>query len=120
MPPLPRLRPLEIFPAKVDGQRLLCLRDPSGMTDRLAFIPPMAAALLMLCDGRRDAADVARELLRRNGVRVSEAQILGVVEQLDEGLFLESPRFQVHKRAVIEEFRASSHRAPAHAGQSYP
>src|SRR5262245_58804380 len=101
MKPLPRLRPLEIFPAEADGQRLLCLRDPSGMTDRVAFIPPAAAALLTLCDGRRDAAEVARELAVRTGMRVSGSQIESVIEQLDEGLFLDSPRFHAHRRAVI-------------------
>jgi MEMO1 family protein len=120
MPPLPRLRPLEIFPTDVDGQRLLCLRDPSGMTDRLAFVPPAAAALLMLCDGRRDAPEVARELLARTGMRISEAQIESVIEQLDDGLFLDSPRFRAHRRAVVEEFRSSARRAPVHAGNSYP
>ena len=120
MPPLPRLRPLEIFPADVEGQRLLCLRDPSGMTERLAFIPPVAAALLMLCDGRRDAAEISRELAGKTGIRVSEAQIHSMIEQLDEGLFLDSPRFQAHRSAVLEEFRASPLRAAAHAGASYP
>lgn len=116
----PRLRPLEIFPTEIDGQTVLCLRDPSGLTEHLAFVPPPAMAILALCDGVRTPAEVASEFQRRTGARLGEAQLLRLLEQLDEGLFLETPRFEAHYRVIVEEFRAAPRRAASHAGASYP
>jgi AmmeMemoRadiSam system protein B len=51
---------------------------------------------------------------------VSTAQVTQLVDQLDEGLFLDSPRFHAHRATLLEAFRAAPHRAPSHAGGSYP
>lgn len=120
MTPCPRLRPLEMFPADVDGERVLCLRDPSGLTEGMAFLPPPAVLVVSLCDGSRTRADVAREFHRRTGRRISEAQVASILDQLDEALFLETPRFLDHRRAIHEAFRAAPLRPAAHAGASYP
>src|SRR5262250_434903 len=60
--PRPRLRPLELFPAEVVGQVVICLHDPSGLTDRMGFLPRPAALAAVLCDGTRTVAEVAEEL----------------------------------------------------------
>jgi AmmeMemoRadiSam system protein B len=115
----PRLRPLEIFPTEHDGERVVCLRDPSGLAPHLAFLPPHAALVVSLCDGVRTTGDVAREFARRTGAAIAAAQIDELLAQLDDALLLDSPRFRAHRSAVVEEFRAQPVRAPAHAGASY-
>src|SRR5215813_6159988 len=109
--PRPRLRALELFPVDVDGQSLICVRDPSGLTDRVGFLPRPAALAAVLCDGTRTVDEVAAEVSRRTGAEVAAAQILELLEQLDDGLFLEGPRLERHRRDVLEAFR----RAPARA-----
>jgi hypothetical protein len=115
----PRLRPLELFPVDVDGQSLICLRDPSGLTDRVGLLPRPAALAAVLCDGSRSVAEVAAELGRRTGAEVSAAQIAQLLEQLDDGLFLEGPRLERHRGQVLAAFRAAPARAASHAGGAY-
>jgi len=115
----PRLRPLELFPVEVDGQSLICLRDPSGLTDRIGLLPRPAAVAAVLCDGTRTLAEVAAELERRSGAGVTASQIAELLDQLDDGLFLEGPRLEAHKRAVLAAFRAAPTRAANHAGGAY-
>ena len=37
-PLIPRLRPIEAFPIRVDGQDLICLRDPSGSSESVLTV----------------------------------------------------------------------------------
>jgi AmmeMemoRadiSam system protein B len=98
---------------------VLCLRDPAGLTDRVAFLPSAAVAILSACDGQRTAAEVAAHAAARLGMPVSEDQVQDLLEQLDEGLFLDTPRFQAHHQALLDDFRSQPVRPPSHAGQSY-
>lgn len=116
----PRLRPVEIFPTQVDGQTVLCLRDPSGLSDHLALVAPQAAIVLSLCDGSRTHSEVAQAFRRLTGAHIDEAQTRELLERLDEGLFLDSPRFHAHRAGLIEAFHAAPRREAAHAGKSYP
>jgi AmmeMemoRadiSam system protein B len=115
----PRLRPLEIFPTELEGRRVLCLRDPAGLTDRVAFLPGAAVAILSACDGQRTAAEVAAHAAARLGTPVSEDQVHELLDQLDDGLFLDTPRFHAHHQALLDEFRARPVRDASHAGLSY-
>src|SRR5260221_5073500 len=116
----PRLRPLELFPTEVKGQAAICLRDPSGLSARIAVLPRAGALAAILCDGTRSVAEVAAELGRRLGGEVPVDNVAELVEQLDHALLLDSPRFAEHRRAIHDEFRDSARRPATHAGQSYP
>jgi MEMO1 family protein len=115
----PRLRPLEIFPTELEGRRVLCLRDPAGLTDRVAFLPGAAIAILSACDGFRTAAEVAAHAAARLGMPIDEEQVRDLLDQLDDGLFLDTPRFHDHHRTLLAEFRATPVREASHAGLSY-
>ena len=54
----PRLRSLDVFPAVLEGQEMVCLRDPSGLTERVVYLRPEAWPLLTLCDGTRTVGEV--------------------------------------------------------------
>jgi hypothetical protein len=110
----PRLRPLEMFPADLDGRRVICLRDPAGVSDRVAFVPEAAAAIIAGCDGRRDAAEVAAWATRRLGQRIRAADVEALIAQLDDALLLDSPRFHAHERARLEAWRARPTRPVSH------
>jgi len=115
----PRLRPLGLFPVEVDGQNLICIRDPSGLTERVGYFPRPAALAAVLCDGSRTLAEVAAEVGRRSGLDVESAHIAQLVAQLDDGLFLEGPRLEAHRGEVLAAFRASPVRTASHAGGAY-
>ena len=53
----PRLRPLEIFPTELDGRRVLCLRDPAGLTDRVAFLPGASEVQIHIRDAQGARAE---------------------------------------------------------------
>ncbi len=117
--PHPRLRAVEVFPAVVDGREVVCLRDPSGLTDAVLAVPRPAVAILALLDGTRSIRDVQADIMRRHGALVPSDQLAALVETLDRQLFLESARYEAERARVAEAFRTSAVRPAAHAGRAY-
>ena len=115
----PRLRPVEAFPATVEGQQVFCLRDPTHYTDTIVSVPPQTAAILDLFDGRHSLLDIQEAFARRFGSLLFREQLEQMVQSLDECLLLDSPRFTLHREAVEDEFRRAPHRAARLAGTSY-
>lgn len=116
----PRLRSLDLFPAELNGQEVIGLRDPSGLSDHVAFVPRHAALVLALCDGLRTVAEIALEFRSRTRARIEESQINELLTELDKNLFLDNPRFHTRKQEVVRAFVERSTRPAAHAGASYP
>ncbi len=67
LPEAPRLRAVEAFPAELEGRPVLCLRDPSGVTEAVLAFPRAVVSILALFDGTRSVADVQAEIMRRHG-----------------------------------------------------
>src|SRR5437660_1231413 len=116
----PRLRPLDVFPIATREGRFLVLRDPAGMTESTALLPPVAIAVVQLFDGERDRQGIQAEFLRRHGQLLPSELLDHLIEQLDSGLLLDSERFRAHASAVRAAFAAAPERPAAHAGRSYP
>lgn len=108
----PKLRPLEAIPQEIDGETAILLRDPEGITDKVAALPPGLAQFLFT------------SLTGEHTLGELEDQIGGdlgpILDQLDEALFLESPRFQRAKEALVQAFRDAPCREAKSAGQAYP
>jgi hypothetical protein len=120
MPDHPKLRPLEAFPVEVDGKSVICLRDPSGLSENIALVPRPVLPLLALLDGSRDLGELQADFVRAGGELVSREAIGGLLDQLDQAHLLDSPRFRAHRDRVTAEYRAAPTRPAAHAGASYP
>ena len=116
----PRLRPVEVFPTTLRGQQVFCLRDPMHYTDTIVSVPPQAAAILDLFDGRHSILDIQEAFARRFGVLLFREQLQQVIQSLDDCLLLESPRFASHREALEEDFRRAPHRPARLAGTGYP
>ena len=99
---------------------MIALRDPSGLTEAIALLPPAAVAIVQLFDGRRDRRDIAAEFFRRHKQLLPSELLDDLLAQLDDGLFLDSARFHAHVAGVKSAFAAAPVRAAAHAGKSYP
>jgi MEMO1 family protein len=101
----PRLRNLDIFPSEISGQRVICLRDPLKITDKVILVPQEALFILSLLDGRHSVSDIQAEFMRRFGTLIYRENIQGLVDQLEENLLLESERFRVMEKRSLDEFK---------------
>ncbi|MFQ6112394.1 MAG: AmmeMemoRadiSam system protein B, partial [Nitrospinota bacterium] len=116
----PKLRPLQPHPVNYQGQPGLLLRDPQGYCQKEVFIPLQISQILGLFDGTHSLLDIQAEYMRRFGEFLYSEKLEELIEELDEGLFLESERFRTQRARLEEEFRHSPVRRPALAGRSYP
>ncbi len=116
----PRLRPLELKWLEDGANRLLLLRDPTGIAPHAAAVPAWVALLLSLCDGERDATALRTAFELRTGQPISLTRVNEVLSQLDEALLLDSPRFREARERLVAEYRAAAFRPPALANRVYP
>jgi AmmeMemoRadiSam system protein B len=116
----PRLRPLEAFPIEERGQKLLALRDPSGLAEGLARLPPLAVAVVQLFDGESTRDEIVAEFTRRYQRPLERKTLDQLIQQLDEALLLDSDHFRQHAAKVFADFARSEVRPAALAGRSYP
>ena len=89
----PKLRNIDVFPAQVSGQGVICLRDPLNLSGKVLFVPVSTFFLISLLDGRHSIQDIQSEFMRRFGELVYSEKIQEVVDHLDTLFLLESGRF---------------------------
>jgi AmmeMemoRadiSam system protein B len=116
----PRLRPIEGYPVDQNGQKLLALRDPSGLSPHVKHLTPIAVAIIQLCDGRSTRTEICAEFQRRYKQPLERATLDRLLAQLDEALLLDSPTFRDHSARIFGEYGRAEARPPLHAGKSYP
>jgi len=110
---------LEAFPIEQDGEPLVALRDPAGLTDQIVVFPLPLLDLVSLFDGEHSVTQIQGILRSRYGQSPTTEQIGGLIESLDEAGFLASERFEERRRAIEEAFRLSPVRPAVHAGGAY-
>lgn len=115
----PRLR-VSPVPVEVQGKRMLIFQDPEGFTEETVLMPLEAAAIVQFFDGSRSVREIQEELMRQSGQLIDTDLIQEVVNQLDERLLLESPRFYAHVKKLNDEWERETVRPSSHAGLSYP
>jgi MEMO1 family protein len=120
MPPIPRLRPMDIRPFTQNGQDLLLLRDPLALSTDSVIVPRVAAPVLALCDGTRDVRGLQASLLVQFGLRASLDALNELIEALDQVYLLDNDRAAQAKARALAEYRRAVFRAPALAGGGYP
>lgn len=120
IPERPKLRRVEAFPIEHEGERGIVVRDPQGFTDKVIFVPPSIFVLATFMNGERGLPEIQAEWARRTGELLFREHLESIVRALDEALFLDSERFQEHRRKTVEAYRAAPVRPAAHAGGAYP
>jgi MEMO1 family protein len=117
----PRLRAgVEALPVDVQGQTMILLRDQLGYCDDSLVLSPAAAQLLMHMDGTSSLRDLQAHFMRQTGQLIYLEQLQEIATKLDEHLFLDNERFQLHVLEEEERFRNDPVRRVTHAGKSYP
>ncbi|HEX5414512.1 MAG TPA: AmmeMemoRadiSam system protein B [Chloroflexota bacterium] len=116
----PRLRSLELKWIQEGGEPRLFMRDPAGISPHAVAVPGWVAMLLGFCDGQHDISGIQAGFAQRTGQVIPREQVEGLLEQLDELLFLDSPNFTAARASLLDDFHAAPFRAPSHAGAVYP
>lgn len=112
----PKLRPLFARRVEREGLALAVLEDPYGVAS-----PPVVLAfdayhhVVRHFNGRNSLIDVQGLVFQATAQHLELAAIRELVEQLDQALALEGPRFD----AAVRAFRQAGNRAAAFAGRSY-
>src|SRR3989304_10023534 len=96
----PKLRQVEMIPFASGGERLICFRDPTGLSNQTIVLPPRAFFLAALCDGKHTLREIQAEYMRQFGDLLFLEKIEEVIRQLDAALMIESETFEAHRRAV--------------------
>lgn len=115
----PRMRGVDMFPAEVSGQKVICLRDPLNLSDKILFVPYPTFFIISLFDGHHSIVDIQTEFMRRFGELLYREKIEDLLGQLDGHFLLENERFRQAERKIVESFRNSPIRPMTLAGESY-
>ena len=115
----PRLRPVEAFPVRMNGQDWICLRDPVSLAERQIFLNNRGAFLVSRMDGSRSLRDIQAEFLQASGEILPLENVESLVRQLDEHRYLDSPSFRTYCEELATQFRNSPSRPAQHAGSAY-
>jgi len=116
---LPKLRNLDMFPAEVSGQKVICLRDPLNLSEKVFFIPYPTFFIVRLFDGQHSIVDIQTEFMRRFGELLYREKIQEIIDQFDEHFLLDTERSRQLEREINETFKNASLRPMALAGESY-
>jgi AmmeMemoRadiSam system protein B len=119
--PIPALRQaLEAVPVEEKGQQLFLLRDLEDIAPQAAALSPAGLALATCFDGQRSAAEVAALFAKNTGHLLKTEEVLGLAQDLEKSLLLETPRTAELRRKAFQEFRDAPVRKARAAGRSYP
>ena len=109
----PMARSLEPIPFEENGQRLIALRDPTGICSDVCVLQPVAYVLWSLMDGKSTLTEIQARFRDEFQGSVELPLLEELIGNFDSHLILDSPT----TRARLEQFPA---RPAAHAGSAYP
>jgi len=113
--PLPRLRPVEVFPAKQDNRPILVVQDPSGLALGPIAVSPTALFILSLLDGEHSLEQIREMFEKETRNSLPADQLEAMIDQLDAAFYLDSPHFHAFMEAEIEAYRTAPTRLSADA-----
>jgi len=120
LPDPPRLRPLEIVPARSGQQDLLIISDPLGVLPNPVALRIEVLELLQLLDGTLSLHDISALIARESKDVRAAGFVRDLIAQLDRLLLLDSPRFHEAYDALRAEYHRLEVRQAVHEGGSYP
>lgn len=115
----PRLRPIEAFPVQMNGQDLICVRDPEALAEQPIFLSRMLLFLVSRMDGTHGLRDIQADFCRATGEILPIETLENLVRQLEEQHYLDGPSFQSFYQALVKRFRDAASRPARHAGSAY-
>ena len=120
----PRLRDdIDASPLRHQGQDLYVLFDQAAFSPARLAASPLVLWVMARLDGTVSVLDLYDRLLAESNPDASApslADLMAVVDALDQALFLEGPRFDDFYDQLQRDFLASSERQATSAGAVYP
>ncbi len=120
LPEHPRLRALEILPARADDRDLLLITDPLGVLGQPIALRIEVLDLLRLLDGTLSINEISALVARESKDLRAARFVRDLIAQLDQLLLLDSPRFHEAYAALRAEYHRLEIHQAAHEGTSYP
>ncbi len=115
----PKLRGVDAFPTELNGRPVICLRDPTALTEQVACVPQELGLALSLMDGRNSLLDIQEAYFRQYGQLLYREILADLVARLDECALLDTERARALQAEVEAAFRGMRVRPAALAGKSY-
>lgn len=115
----PKMRRIDAFPFETSGQKVIALRDPARLDDKVVVVSYPVFFVVSLFDGTRSLNDIKAEYMRRYGEMLYSERLEEIISYLDEQYLLESERYSDYRQKLEEEFRIAENRVSAFAGKSY-
>jgi MEMO1 family protein len=116
---VPRLRAVEAFPVRMNGENFICLQDPQKLAEQPVFLNQTLVFLVSRMDGEHTLQDIRADFFRATGEILPIENIEKVVNQLDEQHYLESPNFSSFYQDLVQDFCSTPSRPAYHAGSAY-
>jgi AmmeMemoRadiSam system protein B len=118
-PEMPKLRPVEVAQAVLDGRPAVALLDPLRIAEGPVVVARETAFLLQYFDGEHSLRDIQVEYTRRVGTLLFTDQLERLIARLDHAYLLDTPRFHRRERELQEAFSRSPVRPAILAGTGY-
>ena len=115
----PRLRKVERLSLQRGDEALLVLRDPTGLSEQVAFSKE-AAPVLDALDGQRTLAQIRQSLAMRGVMDIALEELEELVRDLGDAGYLDDAGFRARWEAIHRQFIADPIRHPRWAGLLYP
>src|SRR4030042_6879348 len=101
----PKLRQGRVSRGQQQGQPMLVLSDPSGLSDCSVVLPASLAPVLELCDGTRYISTLRAVLELRAGLRVGPGYLEKLFAALDKALLMDGGWFVWGCGGGVVEYR---------------
>ena len=116
----PRLVPCELQEVTCDdGERLVVLRDPTGIAGEGLGLSHGAFWVAAQLDGTRTPTELLQHA-KTSGAMLGAAELSALLDALAEAGFLEGPTRELQRERSLREYRAQPARPPSCAGAVYP
>jgi MEMO1 family protein len=115
----PRLRAVEAFPVRMNGEDFICLQDPQKLAEQPVFLNQALVFLVARMDGEHTLRDIQADFFRATGEILPSENLEKIVNQLDKQHYLEGPNFRRFYRDLVQDYCASPSRPAYHAGSAY-
>src|SRR6185503_738797 len=104
--PLPPFRgSLKVVPYQHEGKDVFIVLDhQEQLFEHQVVLPPLAFVVATMLDGRRESADVQKEIKEQMKIDVTTDEIDSVVRDLEHHLLLESGRTRERRQQMSDEF----------------
>lgn len=95
------------------------LRDTQGVAQTHAVLPIELVPIVARFTGSNTCEEIAKQVSRETGERVPVDLVVGLANELEEGLFLDAPPYRRERARIEQDFADADVREASHAGGAY-